>query len=91
MFLANEMDAFILELVETLVAKTRTCDESCGFSFIYYGVPILAVLDEYVMLREEREEDKKMMVSSTLALKIGSRWLPNPECSSLYGKLISYF
>ncbi|XBH99231.1 65-kDa microtubule-associated protein 1-like [Triticum dicoccoides] len=48
-------------LVETLVAKTRAWEESRGLSFMYDGVPLLAMLDEYVMLREEREEDKKRM------------------------------
>ncbi|EAZ36768.1 hypothetical protein OsJ_21104 [Oryza sativa Japonica Group] len=48
-------------LVETLVAKTRAWEESRGLSFMYDGVPLLAMLDEYVMLRQEREEDKKRM------------------------------
>jgi protein regulator of cytokinesis 1 len=55
------MNSFILALVETLVAKTRAWEESRGLSFMYDGVPLLAMLDEYVMLREEREEDKKRM------------------------------
>lgn len=61
LFVANAMNAFILALVETLVAKTRAWEESRGLSFMYDGVPLLAMLDEYVMLREEREEDKKRM------------------------------
>jgi hypothetical protein len=61
LFLANKMNSFILALVETLVAKTRAWEESRGLSFMYDGVPLLAMLDEYVMLREEREEDKKRM------------------------------
>jgi hypothetical protein len=60
-FLANKMNSFFLALVETLVAKTRAWEESRGLSFMYDGVPLLAMLDEYVMLREEREEDKKRM------------------------------
>ncbi|CAL5047518.1 unnamed protein product [Urochloa decumbens] len=48
-------------LVETLVAKTRAWEENRGLSFMYDGVPLLAMLDEYVMLRQEREEEKKRM------------------------------
>ena len=73
LFLANVLNAFILALVETLVAKTRAWEESRGLSFMYDGVPLLAMLDEYVMLREEREEDKKRMkVWSTHSLN----WKP---------------
>ncbi|CAN6170140.1 unnamed protein product [Urochloa humidicola] len=48
-------------LVEILVAKTRAWEENRGLSFMYDGVPLLAMLDEYVMLRQEREEEKKRM------------------------------
>ncbi|KAL5224505.1 hypothetical protein ABZP36_011144 [Zizania latifolia] len=48
-------------LVETLVAKTRAWEESRGLSFMYDGVRLLAMLDEYVVLRQEREEEKKRM------------------------------
>jgi hypothetical protein len=30
-------------------------------SFTYDGVPLLAMLDEYAMLRHEREEEKRRM------------------------------
>ncbi|KAJ8512738.1 hypothetical protein OPV22_003172 [Ensete ventricosum] len=46
-------------LVDTLVAKTRTWEEDRGMSFTYDGVPLLAMLDEYTMLRQEREEEKR--------------------------------
>ncbi|KAG8094365.1 hypothetical protein GUJ93_ZPchr0012g20069 [Zizania palustris] len=46
-------------LVETLVAKTRAWEESRGMYFMYDGVRLLAMLDEYVVLRQEREEEKK--------------------------------
>jgi hypothetical protein len=62
---------FFLALVETLVAKTRTWEENRGQSFMYDGVPLLAMLDEYVMLRQEREEEKKRMrVSATCSLNL---------------------
>ncbi|KQK01055.1 65-kDa microtubule-associated protein 1 [Brachypodium distachyon] len=48
-------------LVETLVGKTRAWEENHGLSFTYDGVPLLAMLDEYVMLRQEKEEEKKKM------------------------------
>jgi len=64
LFLANEMDAFILALVEIPVAKTRAREETRGLSFMHDGVLLLVALDGYVMLREEREEHKKIMKPS---------------------------
>lgn len=46
-------------MVDTLVAKTRVWEEDRGISFTYDGVPLLAMLDEYAMLRQEREEEKR--------------------------------
>ncbi|CAK7324585.1 unnamed protein product [Dovyalis caffra] len=48
-------------LVDTLVAKTRAWEEDRGIQFAYDGVPLLAMLDEYAMLRQEREEEKRRM------------------------------
>jgi protein regulator of cytokinesis 1 len=48
-------------LVDTLVAKTRVWEETHDMSFTYDGVPLLAMLDEYAMLRHEREEEKRRM------------------------------
>ncbi|XP_031490866.1 65-kDa microtubule-associated protein 1 isoform X1 [Nymphaea colorata] len=48
-------------LVDTLVAKTRAWEEERGIPFIYDGVPLLAMLDEYAMLRHDREEEKRRM------------------------------
>lgn len=48
-------------LVDTLVVKTRTWEEEHGLSFTYDGVPLLAMLDEYAILRHDREEDKRRM------------------------------
>jgi protein regulator of cytokinesis 1 len=48
------------------VAKTRAWEENHGLPFMYDGVSLLAMLDEYVILRQEREEEKKRMrVSDT--------------------------
>ncbi|XP_038685646.1 65-kDa microtubule-associated protein 1-like isoform X2 [Tripterygium wilfordii] len=48
-------------MVETMVAKTRAWEEERGLQFAYDGVPLLAMLDEYAMLRQEREEEKRRM------------------------------
>ncbi|KDP39198.1 hypothetical protein JCGZ_00955 [Jatropha curcas] len=48
-------------LVESLVAKTQTWEEDRGIQFAYDGVPLLAMLDEYAMLRQEREEEKRRL------------------------------
>ncbi|MQL76562.1 hypothetical protein Taro_008955, partial [Colocasia esculenta] len=48
-------------LVDILVARTRAWEEDHGMSFTYDGVPLLAMLDEYVILRQEREEEKRRM------------------------------
>ncbi|XP_008776645.2 65-kDa microtubule-associated protein 1-like [Phoenix dactylifera] len=48
-------------LVDTLTAKTRAWEEDRGTSFVYDGVPLLAMLDEYTMLRQDREEEKRRL------------------------------
>ncbi|KAL9814384.1 putative microtubule-associated protein, MAP65/Ase1/PRC1 [Arabidopsis thaliana] len=48
-------------MVDTLVAKTRAWEEEHSMSFAYDGVPLLAMLDEYGMLRQEREEEKRRL------------------------------
>ncbi|CAN6221521.1 unnamed protein product [Urochloa humidicola] len=79
-------------LVEILVAKTRAWEENRGLSFMYDGVPLLAMLDEYVMLRQEREEEKKRMREQKRYIEqqlntdhegpFGSRVSPNRPASS---------
>ncbi|KAG2319294.1 hypothetical protein Bca52824_012507 [Brassica carinata] len=51
----------ITAMVDTLVAKTRAWEEDNSMSFQYDGVPLLAMLDEYTMLRQEREEEKRRL------------------------------
>ncbi|XP_020520287.1 LOW QUALITY PROTEIN: 65-kDa microtubule-associated protein 1 [Amborella trichopoda] len=48
-------------LVDTLIAKTRAWEEDRRISFTYDGVPLLAMLDEYAMLRQDREEEKRRL------------------------------
>jgi hypothetical protein len=76
--IADVMSSFILALVETLVSKTTAWEENRGLSFMYDGVPLLAMLDEYVMLRQEREEEKKRMrvsVICSLNLEATITWM----------------
>ncbi|MQM18626.1 hypothetical protein Taro_051621 [Colocasia esculenta] len=61
-------------LVDSLVAKTRVWEEYHDISFMYDGVPLLAMLDEYAMLKHEREEEKRRM-KSDLARYV----LPHPR------------
>nr|XP_043605933.1 65-kDa microtubule-associated protein 1-like [Erigeron canadensis] len=48
-------------LVDSLIAKTRTWEEEHEHTFVYDGVPLLAMLDEYALLRHDREEEKRRM------------------------------
>ncbi|KAK4484790.1 hypothetical protein RD792_007384 [Penstemon davidsonii] len=48
-------------LVESLIAKTRAWEQDRELKFTYDGVPLLAMLDEYALLRHDREEEKKRM------------------------------
>ncbi|CAH8363484.1 unnamed protein product [Eruca vesicaria subsp. sativa] len=48
-------------MVDTLVAKTKAWEEEHSMSFAYDGVTLLAMLDEYGMLRQEREEEKRRL------------------------------
>jgi protein regulator of cytokinesis 1 len=51
----------ITAMVDTLIAKTRAWEEENSMSFEYDGVPLLAMLDEYTMLRQEREDEKRRL------------------------------
>ncbi|KAJ0989742.1 hypothetical protein J5N97_008098 [Dioscorea zingiberensis] len=48
-------------LVDALVGKTQAWEEDHGFAFTYDGVPLLAMLDEYTILRRDKEEEKRRM------------------------------
>jgi protein regulator of cytokinesis 1 len=55
-------------MVDTLIAKTRAWEEENSMSFEYDGVPLLAMLDEYTMLRQEREDEKRRLKVSCFIL-----------------------
>ncbi|KAJ6703135.1 PROTEIN REGULATOR OF CYTOKINESIS 1 PRC1-RELATED [Salix viminalis] len=60
-------------LVALLVAKTKSWEEERNKIFLYDGVPLLAMLEEYNMSRQEREEEKqrqRVSSSNTLQAKI---------------------
>ncbi|KMZ75604.1 Microtubule-associated protein MAP65-1a [Zostera marina] len=82
-------------LVDTLVAKTRTWEDDHGLSFMYDGVPLLAMLDEYTILRQDREEEKRRMrdqkrfsdqhTTVTEQTVFGSRPSPNRSIKKVVG------
>jgi protein regulator of cytokinesis 1 len=48
-------------IVDTLMAKTRAWEQEHGMPFSYDGVHLLAMLDEYKVLRQQKEEEKRRM------------------------------
>lgn len=68
-------------LVDTLVAKTRAWEEDHELTFMYDGVPLLAMLDEYAMLRHDREEEKRRLKDQK---KIQEQQ-PNTELETAFG------
>ncbi|KAH7435948.1 hypothetical protein KP509_06G085100 [Ceratopteris richardii] len=46
-------------LVDSLMAKTRSWEEEYGFPFLYDGVRLLDMLEEYSLVRQEKEEEKR--------------------------------
>ncbi|GLJ47127.1 hypothetical protein SUGI_0995050 [Cryptomeria japonica] len=78
-------------LVDSLMAKTRGWEEERGTTFLYDEVPLLAMLDEYNMLRQEREEEKrrfrdKKRLQGQLTIEqetfFGARASPHKQLSS---------
>ncbi|KAI3769159.1 hypothetical protein L6452_00259 [Arctium lappa] len=67
-------------LVDTLVAKTRAWEDDHGLTFMYDGVPLLAMLDEYAMLRHDREEEKRRLKDQKKFLE-----QPNTEQEPVFG------
>ncbi|KAM0919053.1 hypothetical protein ACQ4PT_008458 [Festuca glaucescens] len=48
-------------IVDMLVVKTQAWEQEHSTSFTYDGVALLAMLDEYRILRQEKEEEKRRM------------------------------
>nr|ACN85296.1 microtubule-associated protein MAP65-1a [Oryza coarctata] len=48
-------------IVDTLMAKTRAWEQEHGVPFNYDGVHLLAMVDEYKILRQKKEEEKRGM------------------------------
>uniref|UniRef100_A0ACD5UG59 Uncharacterized protein n=1 Tax=Avena sativa TaxID=4498 RepID=A0ACD5UG59_AVESA len=48
-------------IVDMLVAKTQAWEQEHNTVFAYDGVALLAMLDEYRILRQEKEEEKRRM------------------------------
>uniref|UniRef100_M8B9Y9 65-kDa microtubule-associated protein 1 n=1 Tax=Aegilops tauschii TaxID=37682 RepID=M8B9Y9_AEGTA len=48
-------------IVDMLVAKTQAWEQEHNTAFTYDGVALLAMLDEYRILRQEKEEEKRRM------------------------------
>ncbi|XP_039000543.1 65-kDa microtubule-associated protein 1-like [Hibiscus syriacus] len=66
-------------MIDTLVAKTRVWEEARGITFTYDGVPLLAMLDEYAMLRQEREEKRRLKDQKKFSEQ------QNPEQEAIFG------
>jgi protein regulator of cytokinesis 1 len=48
-------------LVESLTLRTRAWEEENGIPFLFDGVRLLAMLDEYNFLRQEKDEEKRRL------------------------------
>lgn len=48
-------------LVDTLAAKTQAWEAEKGTPFTYDGVPLLAMLDDYKLLRQNKEDQKRRL------------------------------
>ncbi|KAL2920533.1 65-kDa microtubule-associated protein 3 [Bienertia sinuspersici] len=46
-------------MVEALVAKTEAWEDERGCEFLYDGIRLLSMLEEYIISRQEKEQDKK--------------------------------
>ncbi|KAJ1259882.1 hypothetical protein BS78_10G189900 [Paspalum vaginatum] len=77
-------------IVDTLIAKTQAWEQEQGMVFSYDGVALLAMLDEYKILRKEKEDEKRKMrdqkkINDQLAAEqeklFGSKPSPRPQSS----------
>ncbi|XP_010031028.2 65-kDa microtubule-associated protein 5 [Eucalyptus grandis] len=49
----------IPSIIETLTSKIKAWESEKGIPFLYDKDPLLCTLEEYIMLRQEREEEKR--------------------------------
>ncbi|CAN6464778.1 unnamed protein product [Victoria cruziana] len=74
-------------LVELLIVKTRNWEAERKKVFLYEDVPLLDLLDEYTLLRQEKEEDKqrqreKKKTQSKVTARQEILFTPRPSSSS---------
>ncbi|KAA8528976.1 hypothetical protein F0562_033536 [Nyssa sinensis] len=74
-------------LVDLLIAKTKSWEEERRKVFLYDEVPLLAMLEEYNMTRQEKEEEKKRQkekkkVQSQVVVEQEIFFGPRPTTSS---------
>eukprot|EP00249_Psilotum_nudum_P031961 c47020_g1_i1 orf=422-2218(+) len=48
-------------LVDALMAKVKAWEEERGMPFVYDGMQLLAMLEEYNLLRQEKEEERRRL------------------------------
>ncbi|XP_038685225.1 65-kDa microtubule-associated protein 3-like isoform X1 [Tripterygium wilfordii] len=48
-------------MVEALASKTIAWEKERGVDFLYDGIPLLSMLEEYTILRQEKEEERRRL------------------------------
>ncbi|XP_042497775.1 65-kDa microtubule-associated protein 8 [Macadamia integrifolia] len=76
-------------LVHLLMAKTKSWEEERKKVFLYDEVPLLAMLEEYTMVRKEREEEKirqretkRMQMQAKVVVEQENLFLSRPSTSN---------
>ncbi|KAI3779386.1 hypothetical protein L2E82_09102 [Cichorium intybus] len=62
-------------IVETLAMKTVTWENERGVEFIYDGVRLLSMLEDYKILRQEKEEERKRQRDQNLKRLLSAKEL----------------
>ncbi|RXH79898.1 hypothetical protein DVH24_041045 [Malus domestica] len=74
-------------LVDLLIANTKSWEEERKKTFLYDEVPLLAMLEEYNVLRQEKEEDKQRQremkkVQSQVVVEQENLFITRPSTST---------
>ncbi|CAL8993709.1 unnamed protein product [Prunus brigantina] len=74
-------------LVDLLIANTKSWEDERKKTFLYDEVPLLAMLEEYNVLRQEKEEDKQRQremkkVQSQVAVEQENLFITRPSTSA---------